>query len=144
MTTCGTHQHMLASSPFQNPPAGEGVLGHGELEETLCGECQLGKGWFKYTSVLKAFGVLVTKWAGPTAKPRNKTRPISKVKSFQQCPSHLPHPSPALVPCVPFRKRARSCPPCLESPRHGPQMEKDVPEEARPQHPWHVGVFSAV
>lgn len=122
---------------------GEGALGRGELEETLYAECQLEKGWFKYNSIPKASGVLVTKCARPTAKPRNKTRPISQVRSLQQCPSHLPPPSPALIPCLPFRKGAHSCSPCPESPRHGPQMEKDFPEEARPQPPWRVGVFSA-
>lgn len=39
-----TRQCMLASFPSQNPPADEGFLGHGELEEALYAERWSGQG----------------------------------------------------------------------------------------------------
>lgn len=90
-----THQCVLASSPSWHPPVYEGIWGHGELEEACVCTRLVRAGHFKCTSIPKASHVLVTKYARPTAKPRNKTRRVFdyKVRIPQQhhWPSHLPH-----------------------------------------------------
>ena len=90
-----THQCVLASSPSRHPPVYEGIGGHGELQEACVCTRLVRAGHFRCTSIPKASHVLVTKCSRPTAKPRNKTRPVSdsKVRIPQQhhWPSHLPH-----------------------------------------------------